>query len=129
MPRLTQGVPKYCLHRQSKQAIVTIYGRDQLLGPHGTKASKVEYDRLIGEWLAVGRSQSFGAPRGDYTIVELAVDNLRQTSDQTSGPSRQSQDWGEGQTESGQLNAGDSLERRFRIWAVAGETSAVAWKE
>jgi hypothetical protein len=46
MPRLTQSVPKHRLHRQSRQAIVTINGRDHLLGPHETKASKVEYDRL-----------------------------------------------------------------------------------
>jgi hypothetical protein len=66
MPRLTQ-------HRLSKQAVVKISGRDHLLGPYGTKASKLEYDRLVGEWLASGRSQSYGAPNGDYALVELAV--------------------------------------------------------
>jgi hypothetical protein len=47
MPRLTQSVPKYRLHRQSRQAVVTINGRDHLLGPHGMKASKVEGNRLL----------------------------------------------------------------------------------
>lgn len=77
MPRLTEVVPKYRLHRQSGQAIVTINGRDHLLGPHKSKASKIEYDRLIGEWLASGRSASYGAPKGDYAVVELAADYMR----------------------------------------------------
>jgi catalase (peroxidase I) len=34
---------------------VTIQGRDFYLGPWKSKASYVEYDRLIGEWLANGR--------------------------------------------------------------------------
>ena len=57
MPRLKQAVPKYRKHKQSGQAIVTLGGRDHLLGPHGTKTSKAEYDRLIGEWLQNGRHQ------------------------------------------------------------------------
>ncbi|MEL7499510.1 MAG: hypothetical protein AAFN77_18040 [Planctomycetota bacterium] len=47
--------PKYRKHRASGQAIVTLSGQDSYLGPHGTKASQREYDRLIGEWLANGR--------------------------------------------------------------------------
>lgn len=74
MPRLIQPVPKYRLHRQSKQTVVTINGCDHPLGPHGTKASKVEYDRLISEWLASGRSTSCSAPQRDYTIVEPIAD-------------------------------------------------------
>ncbi len=76
MPRLVQAIPKYRKHKQSGQAIVTINGRDHLLGPHGTRASKLEYDRLIGEWLASNRSASYGAPQHDVTIVELAADYL-----------------------------------------------------
>jgi integrase len=70
MPRLTQAIPKYRLHRQSKQAIVTINGRDHLLGPHGTKASKVQYDRLIAEWLVNDR-QPFVTGGEGITVVEL----------------------------------------------------------
>jgi integrase len=55
MPRLVHQNPSYRKHRASGQAIVTLDGRDHYLGPHGTKASKAEYDRLIGEWLANGR--------------------------------------------------------------------------
>jgi hypothetical protein len=55
MPRLSNSLPKYRKHKASGQAIVTLNGRDIYLGPHGTKASKREYDRIIGEWLQNGR--------------------------------------------------------------------------
>jgi hypothetical protein len=35
--------------------VVTLNGRDIYLGSWSTQASRAEYDRLIGEWLAVGR--------------------------------------------------------------------------
>src|SRR6476659_10018431 len=74
MPRLTSAVPKYRKHKQSGQAIVTLSGRDFLLGPHGTKVSHDEYDRLVMEWLASGRSPSFGTPAESLSIAELVVD-------------------------------------------------------
>jgi integrase len=77
MPRLIHAVPKYQKHRASGQAVVTINGRDYYLGPHGTKASKLEYDRLVTEWLSSGRSSSFGAPENAITVVELIRDYLR----------------------------------------------------
>jgi hypothetical protein len=52
MPRLTNRNPSYRRHRASGQAVVTLNGQDVYLGPHGTPASKREYDRVIGEWLA-----------------------------------------------------------------------------
>jgi len=55
MPKLTKAVPKYRKHRASGQAVVTIGGRDHYLGPYGTKASRIEYDRIITEWLANDR--------------------------------------------------------------------------
>ena len=77
MPKLAQSVPKYRLHRQPGQAIVTINSRDHLLGPHGTKASKLEYERIISEWLSSGRSASFGAAQPELTVVELVADYLQ----------------------------------------------------
>lgn len=57
MPKLTQAFPKY--RRKVKpngpQAVVSIHGTDNYLGPYGSKASKLLYDRLICEWLAAGR--------------------------------------------------------------------------
>ena len=55
MPRLINRTPKYCLHRATGRAVVTLDGHDIYLGEHGFKASRREYDRLIGEWLANGR--------------------------------------------------------------------------
>jgi hypothetical protein len=55
MPQLKQAIPKYRKHRASKQAIVTLGGKDFYLGPHGCQTSKDQYDRLIAEWLAGGR--------------------------------------------------------------------------
>ena len=49
MPRLASALPKYRKHRASSQAAVTLSGIDHYLGPHGTKTSKAEYDRLIAE--------------------------------------------------------------------------------
>ncbi|MBX3427935.1 MAG: site-specific integrase [Pirellulales bacterium] len=78
MPRIAgASIPKYRKHRASGQAVVTIGGRDYYLGPHGTKASRIEYDRLITEWLAGGRSLAFGTPADAITVVELAADYLR----------------------------------------------------
>lgn len=74
MPRQSKSfVPKYRKHRASGQAVVTINGADHYLGPHGTKASRLEYDRLISEWLASGRSPAYGAPEHDLTVVELVA--------------------------------------------------------
>jgi hypothetical protein len=73
MPKLTSSLPKYRLHRTSGQAIVTLYGRDVHLGPHGTKASKAEYDRLTCEWIAAGRLSVAPLCQTDITIVELSA--------------------------------------------------------
>ena len=63
-------IPRDRKHKRSKQAIVTLNGKDFYLGLYGSKASKAEYDRLITEWLAVGRRLSPGLG-DDITIVEL----------------------------------------------------------
>ncbi len=72
MPKLTQAIPKYRKHRASGQAVVTLSGVDYYLGPHGTKASKLEYDRVVGEWLAQGRAPLLGAD-DSLTVVELVA--------------------------------------------------------
>ncbi len=77
MPRFSDcflpPTPKYRTHRASGQAVVTLYGRDFYLGPHGTKASRIEYDRLISEWLAAGRPSQMSSVQNDITVVELAA--------------------------------------------------------
>lgn len=68
----TQKPPSYRVHKPSGQAVVTLSGRHFYLGPHGSKASRVEYDRLVGEWLAHGRRLP-NAPTGpvDLTVAEV----------------------------------------------------------
>src|SRR4029079_14722877 len=71
MPRIAGfSIPKYRKHRPTAQAVVTIGGTDHYLGPHGTKASRIEYYRLIAEWMANGRQLQITADAG-WTIAEL----------------------------------------------------------
>lgn len=71
MPRLSQSVPKYRKHRASGQAIVSIAGKDHNLGPHGSKASELEYDRKIQEWLANGRTIPEKEADTSVSVVEV----------------------------------------------------------
>ena len=73
MARPKSNVPGYRKHR-SGQARVTINGRDYYLGPYGTKASKREYDRLVAENLASGRSVAFGVQSDALTMAMLMAD-------------------------------------------------------
>jgi hypothetical protein len=56
MPKLKDSqVPSYRLHKQSGQAVVTLSGKDHLLGKHESRESREKYDRLIAEWINAGR--------------------------------------------------------------------------
>lgn len=71
--------PCYRLHKSSGQAVVTLDGRDRYLGRHGSAESRVEYDRIIAEWLVNGRrilKPAFG-PSGDLTVNEMLLAYLR----------------------------------------------------
>jgi integrase len=57
MPRLTDRLPAYRLHKHSGQAIVSLSGKIHYLGRFGSPESKQEYRRLTGEWLTRGQSQ------------------------------------------------------------------------
>jgi integrase len=72
MPKLTNRVPSYRKHKQSGQAIVTLNGRDFLLGPHGTRSSRAKYNRLVAEWLANDR-QPFATDQSGMTVGELVA--------------------------------------------------------
>jgi integrase len=50
-----QSTPHMSHHKASGQAIVRLSGKDFYLGPWGSKAARVEYDRVVSEWLAAGR--------------------------------------------------------------------------
>jgi len=80
MPRLTESKPKYRHHKATGQAVVTIAGKDHYLGPWRSKASRREYDRLTGEWLAAGRpSHPVGSP-DEITVAELRPPSKSATS-------------------------------------------------
>lgn len=71
MPRLVYQIPKYRKHKASGQAVVTIGGKDHYLGPYGTKASHMLYDRLVAEFLAAGRQVIEPAKAESITVVEV----------------------------------------------------------
>ncbi len=48
-------IPTYRHHRPSRQAVVTLGGKDFYLGPYNSPESRAQYDRLIAEWLVNGR--------------------------------------------------------------------------
>lgn len=91
MPRLTNRPPAYRKHRATGQAVVTLSGKDHYLGPHGTRASRREYDRLIGEWLTAGgiTSQSLNA----LTMAELLLGFLRHAEKHYGKTSRETQNY------------------------------------
>jgi integrase len=77
MPRLVgERLPKYRKHA-SGQAVIKISGRDFYLGPHGSKASRQEYDRAVAEWIANGRCLLGSASAPDLTINEIALRYLK----------------------------------------------------
>jgi integrase len=52
---------------------VTLGGKDIYLGPHGTKASRAEYDRVVAEWLANGRRSTTNAADGSAPLTVSAM--------------------------------------------------------
>ena len=67
----TTRVPSYRRHKPSGQAVVTLSGRDVYLGKWRTKASRDEYERVVGEWLANGRSRP--DENGSLTVAQVAL--------------------------------------------------------
>ena len=81
MSKRRNSPPKYRHHKASGQAVVTINGTDHYLGKWNSKASKAEYDRLIGEWLTHGRTVPRTGPDSSLTVNELLVAYLRWAKD------------------------------------------------
>jgi integrase len=72
---MSKRIPKYRHHKPSGQAVVTLGGRDHYLGKWQTPESRVEYDRLIAEWLAAGRNPVVASSRaGD--VIGLSVNEV-----------------------------------------------------
>jgi integrase len=56
MPKLKFALPSYRHHKVSGHAIVTLNGKDHYLGPWQSESSKTEYQRLLAEWIAAGKT-------------------------------------------------------------------------
>ena len=80
MPR-TQRIPSYRLHKARGLAVVDIGGRRYYLGKFGSESSKAEYDRLIGEWLARGRSRPVDFAEESLAVVEVIAAYHRHAKD------------------------------------------------
>jgi len=68
----SKRVPKYRRHKPSGQAVVTLASKDHYLGPWKSVASKANYDRLIGEWLASGRTAP-ATEQGEGLTVTMLI--------------------------------------------------------
>ena len=78
MPRRpSSNPPKYRKHKPTGQAVVRINGKDFYLGPHNSAASKREYERLIAEWYANGRTLVSPDAFNEITVVELIAMYVR----------------------------------------------------
>ena len=75
MPRHVNIVPKYRKKTVGGNcyAVVDICGHVHHLGRYNSKASHIEYDRLIAEWLAAGRPSTEAQLNQDIqtTVIEL----------------------------------------------------------
>lgn len=68
----TNKVPKYCHHRASGQAYVTLGGQMKYLGVHGSPESYERYHRECAEFKQRGRMRR-GGDTDPLTITELAA--------------------------------------------------------
>ncbi|MDG2385055.1 MAG: site-specific integrase [Pirellulaceae bacterium] len=73
MPKLSAAMPKYRRHSNGKHAIVTLSGKTHYLGHFGSPDSKREYDRLIAEWLLIGRQPVRPHETQTISVVEMAA--------------------------------------------------------
>jgi len=71
MPK--RNFPTYRLHKPSGRAVVTLNGKDYYLGRHGSKASREEYERVVGEYLANGKKLPPTTTQGGIIGEELAI--------------------------------------------------------
>jgi integrase len=69
--KIALRVPSYRRHKPTGQAVVTLSGKDHYLGKWNTAASRAEYGRLTGQWLAAGRCLPSEAH--DQTVAEVAL--------------------------------------------------------
>jgi integrase len=77
---VAKGSPRYRLHKQSRQAVVSLplgdgTYKDCLLGAYDTPESRAEYARVLAEWEANGRTPPRPAAGGgsDLSVAEVIL--------------------------------------------------------
>jgi integrase len=70
---MTIRTPSYRLHKPSGQAVVTLNWRDFYLGQWNSPESRAEYDRLVAEWLARGRTLPTASAPADLTVTGVIL--------------------------------------------------------
>ena len=74
MPKRCPHVPSYRLHKASRQAVVTLGGKDLYLGPHGSAESRHRYEQVVAEWLSNHRQTPASSSTGaapDKALIDL----------------------------------------------------------
>ncbi len=81
-------IPSLRLHKPSGRAVVTLNGRDHYCGEWGSRAAKVEHQRLVGEWLASGKAPHV-TEREAITVAELVLAYRRYAKTYYAPPSKE----------------------------------------
>jgi integrase len=84
---MSKRKPSLRLHKPSKQAVVTIDGKDHYLGSWGSKRAQIEYERLMGEWSANGGVSK--ANERAVTVAELVLAYRKFANTYYAAPSRE----------------------------------------
>ena len=66
-------LPSFRLHKASGQGVTTIRGKDFYFGPFEDKKSKQKYNKLLAEYLASNKSESFQVRPQEISIAESVV--------------------------------------------------------
>jgi integrase len=77
-PDAPPRVPRYCLHKATRQGVIYIGRQEVYLGPYGTPESLKHYAQMVARWQAGGPDAVIGDRlRGklppDLTVVELVA--------------------------------------------------------
>ena len=84
MPRLFHRPPKYCLHKGTKQAVVSYFGKTLYVGPYGSQKSHERYQEILREWHEKRYSEQAKnqpdseLPDVDATVAKITAASLRQ---------------------------------------------------
>jgi integrase len=80
MPRLFHRPPKYCLHKGTKQATVSLHGKRIYLGPYGSPESHKNYQELLRRWQAERGREPTGSQAANtpaHKVTQLTTATLR----------------------------------------------------